>query len=426
MEAGERLASALRAKGLWSLLDQGAVSLGTFVTNLLLARALAPSEYGVYALIFGVTLFSNNLFYALVTYPLSIRGAVADEPELRRLTTQALSVAGVVLVPIAIVIAAATLIVGRADLTAPAVGAVILWQIQETLRRAILAQLRHRSAVAGDALSYLGQAVVLWGIGQLTPLTPFAAFASMAVTSAIAAVIQAWQLGLRPERTHAITRLLRDAWHAGGWILASQLVNGLGFYALPWVLALARGTAETAAFQAAMNIVNVTNPVIFSIANLMLPSVARAADEQGIAAAYRVGFRSIAQGGLVLLPFFVVIAAVPQAVLTLVYGPASPYRASGDGLRLIAVAYTLNYIGGLLVTLLTSLEQTRKVFVLQLSSALASIVIGLPITVGFGLMGACAGMFGMHGIRTLVGGILLLQVRSSSGSLEGRPSGVAG
>jgi O-antigen/teichoic acid export membrane protein len=393
-------------------MDQGAVSLGTFVTNLLLARALAPAEYGVYALIFGVALFLNNLFFAVVTYPLSIRGAIADESELRRLTLNALGVASVVLLPIAVVIGAATAVVGRVDLAIPAVVAVVLWQLQETLRRALLAHLRHRTAVAGDAVSYLGQAALLGAVGQYTPLSPLAAFGSMALTSAVAGLLQVWQLGLRPQGAGGLAAALSDAWRTGRWILGSQLVNGLGFQALPWVLALARGTAETAAFQAALNIVSVTNPVIFSIANLMLPTAARAADKQGLPGAYRAGFRSIAQGGFVLLPFFAVIAVAPEPVLALVYGSSSPYRATGDALRIFAVAYMLFYIGGLLVTLLTSLEETRKVFASQLASAVGGIVIGVPITLWLGLTGACIGVFGIHFTRALVSGVLLFRLRS--------------
>jgi O-antigen/teichoic acid export membrane protein len=368
-------------------------------------------EYGVYALIFGAALFVNNLFYALVTYPLSIRGAVADEAELRRLTLQALGVGSIILIPLGAVIVVATALAGRIELGIPALIAIVLWQLQETLRRALLARLQHGQAAIGDTVSYLGQAALLWIVGLYTGLSPVVAFIAMAITSAISVLIQAAQLGLRVQRPVAILSALDQAWRTARWLLMSQVVNGLGFQALPWALALSRGTAETAAFQAALNIVNVTNPLTFSVANLLLPAAARAASEDGLQGAYRTGLRLIAQGGVVLVPFFVVLAVFPEWVLSVVYGPASPYVAIGNPLRLFAIAYTLYYIGGLLITLLTSLEETRKVFVSQLASALGGIVIGIPVTIWLGLTGACIGVFSIHCIRACVVGLLLLRLR---------------
>ena len=54
--------------GLWSLADQGAVSLGNFLTNILLARALAPAEYGIFALVFGLLLALSSIHAAVVIY----------------------------------------------------------------------------------------------------------------------------------------------------------------------------------------------------------------------------------------------------------------------------------------------------------------------------------------------------------------------
>src|SRR5579864_7820127 len=95
---------AARIQGVWSLADQGSVSLGAFLSSLLLARTLVPSEYGVYVLIINLALFMNNVASAVVTYPLSIRGAVIDAAGLRELTFEALCVEGILLVPVAAII----------------------------------------------------------------------------------------------------------------------------------------------------------------------------------------------------------------------------------------------------------------------------------------------------------------------------------
>src|SRR5271170_6186042 len=59
----------------WAFIDQGVVSLGNFMATVMLARALKPGEFGIFALLFGSILFLNTVHAALVTYPLSIFGA---------------------------------------------------------------------------------------------------------------------------------------------------------------------------------------------------------------------------------------------------------------------------------------------------------------------------------------------------------------
>src|SRR5215210_5478991 len=142
-----RLFSRLHA--IWPLTDQAAVSLGTFLTNLLLARALLPAEYGAYALIFSVALFVNNVYWAVVSYPLSIRGSVADEQGLRQLTLEALAVGLLLTVPIGCIIYGTAVLVGRSDAGPAAVVAIALWQFQDSIRRALFAHMRHRHAVPG-------------------------------------------------------------------------------------------------------------------------------------------------------------------------------------------------------------------------------------------------------------------------------------
>jgi hypothetical protein len=83
---GARIRVLGLAQGFWALADQGVVSLGTFLMSILLARHLAPAEYGIYALIFAAIFFFNGIHMSLVTYPLSVSGATVDTERLRHIT----------------------------------------------------------------------------------------------------------------------------------------------------------------------------------------------------------------------------------------------------------------------------------------------------------------------------------------------------
>src|SRR5260370_34663247 len=71
--------------GFWSMVDQGAVSAGNFLTTILLARALLPSDYGIYALLFALMLFMIFLNSAVIVYGLSLHGAAGTDAEVRAL-----------------------------------------------------------------------------------------------------------------------------------------------------------------------------------------------------------------------------------------------------------------------------------------------------------------------------------------------------
>src|SRR5690348_9270670 len=68
-------ARAWSPKGALALLDQGLISGANFIVGILLARNLAPHEYGAYALAFQVFLFLSVGYSAMVLEPLSVFGS---------------------------------------------------------------------------------------------------------------------------------------------------------------------------------------------------------------------------------------------------------------------------------------------------------------------------------------------------------------
>ena len=166
----------------WALTDQGVVSLGNFLTTLLMARYLPASEFGVYSLLFSTILFLNALHSALVTVPVLIRGAAMSSTELRQWASAAVRaslVLGTVFGGIAVIAAWMT---GRIQLSLIVVAAMMAWQLQATSRSVFCAHVRQRQALPGDALSYLGQAAMVFFLARRGALTVGMAFGVIAIT----------------------------------------------------------------------------------------------------------------------------------------------------------------------------------------------------------------------------------------------------
>src|SRR3954463_15148127 len=97
-------------RGFWPMLDQGIVSIGNFLTAIMVARGVSKNEYGTFGVVLEFMFFLNTLQAGLIIYPLTVKGAVIDKLGLRRLVSASALLTLMFAIPIIIT----TLIVGGA------------------------------------------------------------------------------------------------------------------------------------------------------------------------------------------------------------------------------------------------------------------------------------------------------------------------
>ena len=390
---GFSLGALLRARGAWALADQGVVSLGNFLTAVVLARTLPLGDTGIFALVFGMLLFLNSLHQALVTYPLSVRGAASDGDRLRDLAGSSLLCTLLLALPLSLGVIIIVGLSSRASLIPWAIAAMLLWQFQETLRRGIMAHLRHREALVGDALRYLGQASVLWLLASRGLLTLERTFVVIAATSLLAIVVQAMQLRPVLLVRRQVLALFREHWTLGRWVLLTGLVTIVTVQAMPWVLAYFHGNAEVARFWVLGQIMGVTNPVIISMAGLIVPAASAALAGSGDlrGAAKKVGLGFGLQGAVLLVPFFLFVFVMPQLALRVFARDNGAYLDLTTHLRLFVIAYFLTFPGHVMLALLNGLSRPRLAFVAQCAFSATTLLVSLPLAAAFGLTGAVWG-----------------------------------
>jgi O-antigen/teichoic acid export membrane protein len=371
--------------GFWSIVDQGTVSAGNFLTTILLARCLLPSEYGIYALLFALMLFMIFLDSAVIVYGLSLHGAVGTDAELRSLAGGSLVLAGGLALILGLATGAVAALFHRAFLAPWIFLALLFWQLQETTRRALMSRLRFREAVGGDALSYLGQTACIGFLFVGHRLTIASAFGAMAATSAAAALLQAFQLKLTLRDFRGAFHLLPRFWDTGRWAMLVGVAQAFIGQALLWFLAV-RGTAEVASFQAILNLLRGTNPIMFAIGSVVLPTVAslQGNSEGGLSVARRYGVLGVVP----LLPYFTVVFVFPRMVLRLLYGAASPYVGSETGLRVLVVGSALMYVVHVLTMYYFGLSRSDVVFRCELVAAATAVVGGFLLVTRQGVLGA--------------------------------------
>lgn len=371
--------------GFWSLVDQGAVSAGNFLTAILLARAISPVDYGIYALLYGMMLFVVSLQSAVVVVGLSVHGAAGTDATLGPFAGGSLVLTAGFGTALGAATGVVAILLHRMPMAPWILLAVLFLQLQETTRRALMSRLRHREAVWGDALSYLGQAACMAYLFAGHRLTLASAFPIMAATSAAGLLFQAVQLKLVLSDFHGALRLLQMFWGVGRWALLANAAQSFVSQALLWFLALG-GMVRVGSFQSLLNLMRFTNPVMFAIGGVLLPSVAAQRGE--LANGLRVARRYGLLGGLILLPYFVAIFIFPSMALRLLYGAASPYTGLGIELRVLVIGSAFAYVAYVLGIYLYGLSRSDVVLRSWFVAAAAGVIGGFVLVTQWAVLGA--------------------------------------
>lgn len=365
----------------WSLLDQGAVSGGNFLTTLVLARTLAPAQYGSFSLLLLALYAINTCHGSLIVYPLTLQGAKLRSDQLGSLAGAAVVHTLMLAAPLALIGIAVAFVLHHGEVWPMFAAAMVAWQLQETARRTQLAALEAKAALLPDLLCYAGQAAVL---ALLRTKDLRVIFLVITVTSLAAA---AWQLYLvRVKFTGALGAHHREyGWKMGRFVLAGNVLNMATLQVPSWTLAVVASRVAVAGYQSLMNLVGVANPVIFSVSNLLIPAIAKSS-LTGVREARRTMLHYGARFGLLLLPAFLLLAVAPHPVMRWVYGIHSPYLTLAGLLPWLVLAFALQYLatvvgayeGGMSRPKTYMWVQVAGTGVLLLICALAIPRIGIP------------------------------------------------
>jgi O-antigen/teichoic acid export membrane protein len=385
----DRLVMLWNSRSVWAIADQGVLSLGNFLCGWILARHLPEAEFGTYALVvMTIILQLNNLHIAFVGFALTVRGATLEEHALRRLTGVSLAITGGVLVVGMVTIVTGLIIFQHTYVIPFAIFALVGWQLQETVRRALIARMRYRAAMIGDAISYLGQVVPIAYLAHTNQLTVTNALLMNGTASVLAMCVQLLQVKVERFTIADLRQGLKQAWELGRWLLGSNALAVLVIPIIPWTLAFYYNETEVAGYQAMSMILGISHPVLFSLCNIIMPAVAKANAESGIAAARAIGMKYAAQGAMLVLPYYTAVILVPDLVLRVFYGADSHYLDLGYTLRLFAICYVIQLVSQIFLAVLNGLEKTSVNFHSQLAAAGVTIVALVPLTAHAGLVGA--------------------------------------
>ncbi len=400
----------LRSNLAGGLADQAVVSLGNFGLNIVLARTFSVNEYGVYSVILSFILFLNSLHQALITYPLSVRGAPAEKTRYDYLICVA-----AVLTPLGAlicfpVLGAAVFSVKHLALLPVACCALLAWQLQEVNRRGALARARYAAAIASDVIRYFGT------LGVVIVLSASLTIERVFVVLIVSSILAAWPIMASVLRNflsavEGIRQEIGIHWRMAAPLLGASLLVAFSTQWFLWLLAWKQGPGGSAILVALANVAAISSPVMFGVENIMVPEIARLRTSLTFPDLMRLlRYRSLVCGALVA-PLFLLIVIFPDTVLRLFYGHAAPYAQFTEALRVLTGAYVCYLVSTILSAALRGYQSSETVFKMQLYPALLGVTVGSWLTWEFGVMGACTASLLAGLLRAGTGLYFVLRLR---------------
>jgi O-antigen/teichoic acid export membrane protein len=402
-------------KSLLAALDQGTYSITGFITSVVLARSLSPTEYGAYTLVFTALLFIGMFQDSLVTEPLLVYGASkyqgAFGPYFQLLAKRQV----VTTMGFSFCMAAA---VGIAPRLFPPPWSGNILGLAVAMPAILLAWLVRRAFYArtdpgGALVNSLVQAIcILGGLSLVviaSKMTALMAFLILGAGALVSASLGWYRLHIswRGARAPFLEQeALHDHWRYGRWLVLS---NGPGWVLLsgyPMLAGVLLGLSDVAGLNAMQTLVQPVEVMLGAFATLTLPWLVRQRAQAGLEALETsvsrlcwlfVGLALVSLGPL--LAFGGALTGILYNGRYLEYGWLLPYLVGAKVLKSGSIALGLG---------LRTFEASRRLLVAYTMAAISVAAVGyVAIRLG-GLHGLA---FGAVITQVVLGGAVFFQLR---------------
>ncbi len=394
-------------KGGWALLDQGLFSGANFLVNVLLARWLAPEEYGAFAVALSIYYLLMGFHTAVLTEPMMVFGAGKYRKQFREYLgmllwghwgISALIVQG--LAGAAWFFLRRGLPLGEA-LLALAVASPFLLLLWLT-RRACYANLKPALAVVGSAINLvvvLAGLFLLWKAGLLSSLTVMVLLGVAAGMASLA--LTALYLSPRVWGFSAHTRpmmVFGEHWRYGSWNFISSLAYWASGNIFTALVSAFLGFSVAGAMAAIWNLYRPLGLFMQSLGLLLMPTFSK-----WFNAGMPLKRRAVLLGGLFgsvafLYAIFLYIGA--EDVLHMIYGDKyDEYKVLVGLFGLVIVAST---ISGIFNMTLKVMGCVRRVAMIWGFSSIFVLTIGVFIILVSGIQGAVIAYAGSYMLAAIL------------------------
>jgi len=381
-----------RSRRSLTILDQALVSGSNFITGIILVRGLGLIEFGRFTIAYAILLLANSVQLSFISSPMITLGSLCATTAERRHFVRGIYGVQIIFCTMASVLAVLGVAVyvsfrhhaGAMEFLWPFASAVVAFLMQDWLRRYYFTVGKAAASLWNDAISYLGQVVILCLLWWPHRLTLNTALWSVAITSGVAFVLGALleKLGCTREET-------RRSWHHAHAIsidlgIANQL-QWLVYQGAMLIGAGVVGPQAAGGVRATQNIVGPVNVAYQAMENIVPVRAAEEMKRGGIQRVSAFLFRFGSIGFAVLLVFFSVTALFSRQFLSFFYG--RQLHAYAAVLDLQMLYFLLTWPIRQVTFLFRTIRHTRPILIGSVVAAVVSLAAVYPAVRGFGATG---------------------------------------
>lgn len=383
-------------RGFWAVADQGLFAASNFVLSVLLARWLAPQDYGAFAVAYAVFWFLGTFHTALLSEPMLIFGPGKYKdllPEyLGVLLYMHLGFASLVSLPLLTASLAFGLFGSKAlslaMLGLGLSGPFILFQW--LMRRACYTHLKPHLAASGGALYMVLMLIGAYVLYQHGWLSAAMAFGLMGFASLAAGLWLVTRLGVRrPQTTNSglVREVFRSHRGYGWWAVPSSMLAWVPANVSYLLLPVWGGLEAGAAMRALMNLITPIIQGTIALSVFLLPILVQAREDESFGRFVRFALAVFVSGSVV---YWVLLGLFHRPLVGWLY--AGEYGEYADLLWFLGLLPLLIGVESVFGTALRALEQPNRMFWAYVLSAIVALTVGLWLLFYWGLAGAVGGV----------------------------------
>ena len=363
---------------------------------MLLARWLAPGQYGAFSLAFSVFLLLSYVYQSLLSEPQGVFSGSAYSQCLRGYLKALLGIQAMVTIFGIVLLggsAAVVYFMGKADGLPGALAGVAIaspcilffW----LLRRAYYMNLAPARAAVGALIYCVLVAGGLLVVYKKTLISPFSAYLMMAIGALGAGFYLLSQVNKALPSDTVKAPTAGEAWHKhweyGRWALAVSVVTWIPYYMYYPLVSAFNGMAQAGQLRALMNLSLPMEQSYTALSILFLPYAARVCREKGIAASGPLVRRITLLFVVGAVAYWAVLIPFKGFVFHVLYG--GRYTEVAHLIPYVALGTTMWAAAFGPAILLRAIESPDSIFYARVVASVLSLLVGVPATKLFGLWG---------------------------------------
>jgi O-antigen/teichoic acid export membrane protein len=388
------------SKGGLAVVDQGLISGSNFLLGILLARWLAPDQYGAYALAFSAFLLFSFLYHSLLLDPMAVFSGSAYSRCLRRYLKSLIWIHLGITVLTVVVLGAMALIAFLRSEPGGLPGALLGVTVASPCillfwlgRRAYYMELAPARAVAGAFLYCLlvvNGTYLLFRLGRLSPFTAYLLMAAGALTTGLCLLFYIRHRLPALEAGPTPLEAWRRHWCYGRWALAAAIATWISYYMYYPLVTSFFGITQAGQLRALMNFALPLEQTFSALACLFLPYAARMQERHGRSRAGPLTRRiTLVYVGGAILYWLVFLPIKAQAFHFLYAGKYTEVAYLIPYVALETILWSASF-GPAIV--LRAMESSISIFYARCLASVFSLAVGIPLTHAYGIRGVMVGI----------------------------------